>query len=59
MDVSENRKHRTDAELVAFLDGELETQARASVAEHLDTCWHCRARSGAHPPIRSPPPASY
>jgi hypothetical protein len=47
MDVSENRKHRTDAELVAFLDGELETQARASVAEHLDTCWHCRARLSA------------
>lgn len=47
MGVAENRRHRTDAELVAFLDGEMDPAARRSVSDHLDLCWHCRTRASA------------
>lgn len=48
--------HRTDGELQAYLDAELEREAAAEVAEHLLVCVACRARLGelrtAHESLR-------
>jgi len=38
--------HRTDGELQAYLDAELEREEAAEVAEHLLACVACRARLG-------------
>lgn len=38
------RKHCSDDQLLAFLDGELEGRGAAGVARHLESCWLCRGR---------------
>jgi hypothetical protein len=43
---SKNR-HITNEELVAYLDGELDSSRRQVTDEHLATCWHCRAKRSA------------
>ncbi len=42
-----SKRHSTNEELVAYLDGELDSPRRQSIDEHLATCWHCRARLSA------------
>lgn len=38
------RKHCSDEQLLAALDGELPDEQRAGVVRHLEVCWACRAR---------------
>lgn len=38
------RKHYSDAELLAWRDGELASWSRGSVEKHLQECWGCRSR---------------
>jgi anti-sigma factor RsiW len=40
----EPRRHCSDEQLLAWLDGELQPTAARWVQSHLKICWECRAR---------------
>ncbi len=41
------KKHCSDEELIALLDGELPKREQNQVEEHLSVCWKCRGRRAA------------
>jgi anti-sigma factor RsiW len=38
-----SRKHSTDEELLAFLDGEMPNTQMRAIRTHLKACWKCRS----------------